>query len=216
MDLSLTFLLVAAASVGTPASGAEPPSPSSCELHIWPAAGLNDSYYGWFHGGIADGSAKERRGYPSFPDDPLTMTKQAATLRALPLADWLKLPSHRVIVHDEALESRVVRTQTTRYRTDSPPCYAELVLDDVFFQQDVIYGRFLRTLFRFRDFGTGGETPERTFGSWTRTRLNLFPPAEGAAADTALAELPQALGNTVEQFGAALNKPPKRKAGKKP
>lgn len=177
---------------------------------------MNDSYYGWFHGGIANGSAKNRRGYPDFPDDPLTMEKQAEALRALPLAQWMNLPNHRVTVHGEALESRVVRNSPNRLKSDAASCYAELVLDDVFFQQDVIYGRFLRTLFRFRDFGTAGDTPVRTFGSWTRTRLNLFPPVEGAAADAALAELPQALGNTVEQFGAALNKPPKRKAGKKP
>jgi hypothetical protein len=216
LSLSFSVFLAAMAQAAAASPADVPQSAPTCQLHVWPAAGLNDTYYGWFHGGIADGAAKDRRGYPSFPDDPLTMEKQATTLRTLPLATWLNLPQHQIVVHNEALESRVARTTAGRLQADASPCYAELVLDDVFSQQDVIYGRFLRTLFRFRDFGTGGDTPVRTFGTWTRTRLNAFPPAAGAPAEPALAELPEALGKTIEQFGAALNKPAKGKTRKKP
>ena len=185
-----------------------------CELHAWPANSLRSTYHGWFHGGIADGAVQGRDGYEQLPTGPLATEVQAAQLRSLPLADMLALPDFKVIVHDEPLTSRQIRRTKGRLLTDSPPCYAEFIADDVFFQQDVIDGRFLKVLFRFRRF-EGTDEPVRTFGTYSQRRLELFPPEEEPDVEASFAELAEQFSAAVGEFGEALNRPPDEKKSRK-
>jgi hypothetical protein len=184
---------------------------SQCELHAWPANSLRSTYHGWLHGGINDGAVQGREGYKLLPPDPLSTEAQAEVLRASPLPETLALPGYRVVVHDNALSSMEIRRTKGRLIADSPPCYAELVTDDVFFQQDIVDGRFLKVLFRFRSFN-GTDTPIRTFGTYSQRRLKLFPPQELAGEQESLAELAEQYGQAIGEFGAALNVPPKEKS----
>lgn len=179
---------VAAASAAQPAA---PPAPAGCELHVWPAGDLRSVTIGWANGGINDGAVTGRDGYRRLPSNPLDLASQRQLLEAANLANRLALPQHRVIIHEQSLDSVTIRTTAGRLETAGAPCYAELVVDDIFFQQDVVSGRFLRTLFRFRDFGSGS-MPVRSHGTFTRHRLESFPPVDATAPaqlDAALAEL---------------------------
>ena len=96
---------------------------------------------------------------------------------------------------------------------DTPPCYAEFITDDVFFQQDLVDGRFLKAIFRFRQF-SAGDAPARTFGSYVQYRVTQFPPEEPDQLDAALEEFRLAYGQAVREFGEALNRPVKKKKRK--
>jgi len=196
------------------APAAPPPAQASvCELHVWPGSPVRSTYSGWFHGGIVDGAVQGRDGYKKLPDSILTPEAQLRTLGEIDLPATLRLTGYRVVMHDQPLPSRTIRTTTGRLIAGAAPCYAELVTDDVFFQQDLIDGRFIKAIFRFRQFD-GSETPTRTFGSYVQYRLMQFPPAEPEQLDAALEEFRLAYGQAVREFGAALNAPAKGKKAK--
>jgi hypothetical protein len=190
-----------------------PAATAPCELHVWPTDAVRSTYSGWFHGGIVDGAVQGRDGYKKLPDSILSPESQLRTIGEIDLPAALKLPGYAVVLHDTPLPSRVIRGTAGRLQADTPACYAELVTDDVFFQQDLIDGRFLKAIFRFRQFD-GGETPTRTFGTYMQERLTQFPPEEPEQLDAALEEFRQAYGQAITNFGEALNRPPKKKKKK--
>lgn len=185
-----------------PAPGVAPTT-TACELHIWPSGGLRSVYHGWLHGGIVDGAVTGREGYPEVPADPLTIARQVAMLQSAPVDDILGRADDVMIVHAAPLSSVKLRQSRTRMAVSPSPCYAELILEDVFFQEDIVNGSSLKTLIRFRDFGAARDAP-RQFGTWTRTALKLFPPREPRQNEAALAELDAAFRANIEQFAAAL------------
>lgn len=185
-----------------------------CELHVWPGNDLRSTYHGWFHGGIVDGAIQGREGYRSIPLKPLATATQRERLQQLPLADVMGLAGYDVIIHDSALDSRTLRATPGRLATNSPPCYAELAVDDVFFQEDIVDGRFLKVLFRFRKFD--GPAPTRQFGAYIQEKLLIFPPAKpDTDPKPGMDELAHAFGQAVSGFGTALNRPPKTSGRRK-
>lgn len=190
----------------------QPPGPSAatCELHVWPGSGLNSIYGGWFHGGIVDGAVTGRDGYPVVPTEPVSTPRQVELLTKARPQMLLRQPDDRLVVHTEALASRTIRTGTARIDSSRAPCYAELIVDDVFFQQDVVDGSFLKVLFRYREFGTDA-APRRTFGTWVKTRLALLPPKPETDPTAAAGELQAAFTHDVTLFAEALLKPPGNK-----
>ncbi len=207
---ALGAAIVSATCFPTASQAIEAEATGQCELHVWPSSGLRSVYYGWLHGGIVDGAVNGRDGYPPIPKDPVPTTLQVELLSKLDLAGVLQLEGYRVVVHDQSLDSRTIRAATGRLATSTSSCYAELIGDDVFFQQDVFSGAYLKSLIRFRSFGPGN-APARTFGTWTETRLQIFPPKEETQNVAALAELHGAFVKNIESFGAFLNKPAKKK-----
>jgi hypothetical protein len=181
-----------------------------CELHVWPADAVRSTYSGWFHGGIVDGAVQGRDGYRKLPDSILPIEVQLRTLSELDLPALMQLPGYHVVLHDRPLPSRVIRTTVGRLEPATPDCYAELVTDDVFFQDHILDGRFLKGIFRFRQFEQG-DTPTRTFGTFVQHRLLHFPPREPEQLDGALEEFRVSFGKAVQSFGEALNKPPKKR-----
>jgi len=175
---------------------------------VWPGSGLNSVYHGWLHGGLVNGAVDGRDGYPEVPPDPIATTEQATLLAAAEPQRLLKLDGHRLIVHPDALPSRVIRSTPGRIEASASPCYAELIVDDVFLQQDVVNGSALKVLFRYRNFGAG-TAPERSFGTWVQTSLSAFPPKQPGELEAALVDVRRAYTANVERFAAALLAPPR-------
>lgn len=195
---------------------------AGCELHVWPASGLNSVYYGWLHGGIVNGATTGRDGYPQVPTDPMDVPSQIALLTESQPQIPLGLADYRLVVHGEALSSREIRTSTARLGGSASPCYSELIIDDIFFQQGVFSGSDLKTSFRFRDFGSS-QTPQRTFGTWVHTPLLRFAMGanssggkssaieKGQDPTAAIEEMKAAYKQNVVKFAQALLKPAKKK-----
>lgn len=204
-------LSASVASAQDSAAAAPANAASVCELHVWPADAVRSTYSGWFHGGIVDGAVQGRDGYKKLPNSILTPEGQLRTLGEQDLPALLALPGYKVVLHDQPLASRVIRATKTRLLTESPPCYAELVTDDVFFQESILVGRHLKAIFRFRQFDGGSDAPIRSFGTYVQQKLVKFPPTEPEQLDAALEEFRLAFGLAVREFGEALNHPPKKK-----
>lgn len=225
-----TFLLTATlAFIGTvqssasaqeavaPATTTEAPAAPApaCSLHVWPGSNLRSTYYGWLHGGIVDGAVNGRDGYKKLPSGPMDTDRQKEILSSVDVAKALKLDGYAVTVHSNALDSRTLRGTpgswlATGNGTAPAACQAELAIDDVFFQEDVFSGKFLKVIYRFKRFD-GGETPSRSFGQIIAIKLIAFPPAEGTDPKAAMDELGTALARSVDDFGAALTAMPKKK-----
>lgn len=211
---ALTTAGASAQTNDTPDPPAVPAADRSCELHVWPGSPVRSTYSGWFHGGIVDGAVQGRDGYKKLPDSILSPDTQLATLREVDPAGVLRLNGYTTIYHDQPLPSRAIRAATGRIITDTPACYAEFITDDVFFQQDIVDGRFIKAIFRFRQFDGSAEAPARSFGTYVQYRLTQFPPAVPEQLEVALEDFRLGFAQAVRQFGAALNKPAKPKKGK--
>ena len=159
-------------------------------------------------GSTVDGALKGREGYPAVPAEPMATAEQVRLLTDADVPGAMRMSSYRAVVHDAALPSTIVRAATGRLTDSTSPCYAELIADDVFFQQDVVSGRYLRTLYRFRFFGAS-DRPESSFGTWAQTRLQSFPASEPEGEDAALAEVRAAYLRNIAEFAGHLHKPRK-------
>jgi hypothetical protein len=218
--VALLLTGIAQAQTAAPATGGA----GGCELHVWPASGLNSVYYGWLHGGIVNGATTGRDGYPQVPTDPMDVPSQIAMLTEAQPQIPLGLTDYRLVVHGEALSSRDIRASTTRLGGSDSPCYSELIIDDIFFQQGVFSGSDLKTSFRFREFGAAA-TPQRIFGTWVHTPLLRFAMGsnkstsdgkssaieKGQDPAAAIEEMKAAYKQNVVKFAQALLKAPRKK-----
>ena len=211
-QLAAALLLPSAAHAQdvAPTPQAAPTPALACELHVWPGSDLGSIYYGWFHGGIVNGQVTGRKGYPVVPPKVIDTSQQVALLSEAKPQTLLDRPDYKLVLYTEALSSRTIRTSTTRIGPAEPTCYAELLVDDVILQQDVIGGTYLKVLFRFREFGAAA-TPQRTFSSWVQTKLTLFPPNNPEQLDAGISEVRAAYANDITLFAKAVLKPSKPK-----
>lgn len=218
-NLALISVLFSCAAAAQEVQPSEPPqqSPtaSACELHVWPGRSFHSVYYGWAHGGTIDGAQKGRNGYPDLPDEPLGTAVQLQQLASLDLPAALGLSGYQVTLHDTPLSAAAIRTTTGRQLPDSAPCYAELLIDDIVFQNNVINGKWLNVVYRFRQFDGANSAPIRTFGTYILARVSLFPPAENTDPQPALDELVKGYTQTTIDFGKALQASANRKPKKK-
>jgi hypothetical protein len=193
----------------TPAAGQNvADAPTGCEFHVWPGDGLMSTYYGWFHDGIVNGQVEGRPGYPAIPPNPIDTAMQASLLAETHPEAAMRQADYRLIVHREALSSRVIRQAHERLAHSSSSCYAELIVDDVILQTDWVNGSSLHILFHYRDFGPD-PLPRRVFATWVETHLSTFPPRQPDQLDAAIAEIRQAYRDDVALFATALNRPPR-------
>ncbi|MFM9852808.1 MAG: hypothetical protein ACKVOJ_08410 [Sphingomonadaceae bacterium] len=181
----------------------------SCELHIWPSAGLRSIFSGWFHGGIVDGAVKNREGYPPVPGAVLSTDAQVALLTKIDFASLFNMPPHKQMVYAAPLATPSAAAINTRQIASPSPCYAEVMVKDVFYQEDIVSGRYLKMQIRFRNFGNG-ESPQRSFTTWVQSRLTLFPPKTSGQEANAITEVGNAYIENMKIFAKFLTRPPKK------
>ena len=161
------------------------------------------------HGGIVNGGQQGRRGYPRVPPDAMSVAVQTELLAEAQPQRLVALPAYRLVVHEEALPSRTIRTTVGRIVPSPSACYAELMVDDVVLQQDWVNGAKLRVLFRYRDFGAD-PAPHRSFTTWADADLDHFPPQTDADLPNALQELRAAFRRSIAVFAGQLQRPARR------
>ncbi len=162
-----------------------------CELHLWPAERMTSMTSGLLGGGLIDAmlhsgtDANNKTLISSALDSP----SQLDALLQIDLRKELSLtPGTTIVLHAQPLERKTMNKVKTRRSDSQATCYSELVVADVFYQKAMIYGRSLRTLFMFRDFGTDQKI-DTEYKAWGGNGLSLFPPKEGEDAIAALDEL---------------------------
>lgn len=177
-----------ALSFATPAFAQET---AQCELHIWPAERMTSLTTGLLGGGLIDAAihsgkdASNKSQMASALDSP----SQLDALQSLGLPKLLDLnPDTKLVVHETPLERKTMNKVKTRRSDLTASCYSELIVADVFYQKAAIYGRSLRTLFMYRDFGADQKI-DLEYKAWGGNGLSLFPPKEGEDAIAALDEL---------------------------
>lgn len=162
-----------------------------CELHLWPAERMTSQTTGLLGGGLLDAmihsgtDANNKTLISSALDSP----SQLDALLQLDLRKELSLsPGTTILLHAQPIERKTMNKVKTRRSESQATCYSELIVADVFYQKAMIYGRSLRTLFMFRDFGDDQKI-DTEYKAWGGNGLSLFPPKEGEDAVAALDEL---------------------------
>lgn len=190
-----------------PIEPANTTSETACELHVWPAERFQAITTGWLGGfgvigALADNAShasgdKSRKSQMASALDP---DGQSAALRKADLIAALKLKPANIIYHPEALDRKTINKISTRRAESASPCYSELIVADVLYQKTAIYGRGLKTLFMFRDFGSEKDKPT-IYKSWGGNGLKLFPPKPGEDIEAANAELVSVFTANFLEFG---------------
>jgi hypothetical protein len=187
-----------------PAAAAQPDT--SCELHVWPAERFNAMTTGLLSGfgvvgAVADaaGNADKNKSDRTRLAGALEPQGQLDALTSLELTNLLKAKPARIVVHPEALDRKTINKIKTRRADSAAPCYSELIVADVFYQKAAIYGRSLKTLFMYRDFGAK-KTDPWTYKAWGGNGLKIFPPKPGEDVQAANDELVTTFKKNFEEF----------------
>ncbi len=211
------LLAVGAASMSVAQESSPPPAAgaaaSECEIHVWPAERFTARTTGWLSGlgvagAIADSAshAGGDQGRKAALAGALDSEGQAAALGSLDLSGLLKLQPSRIVLHDEPLDRKTVNKITTRRAESASSCYSEVIVADIFYQKAALYGRSLKTLFIFRNFGAAKDKPS-IYKGWGGNGLKLFPPKEGEDVQAANAELVSVFKADFEEFARDATKP---------
>lgn len=217
-----------AAQDASPPAAESPSSPSPCELHIWPAAGLSmtrqramdnrDTSYigGGAIGGLLSTSGRERienntanvgTAGPQ-AESPLGSEAQLKVLADANLPALLGLAGYRPVFHDTALSKTTLRTQQGRYDPASTAsCYADLVLADVVYSREYANGQNVKAFLRFRDFASG-TAPARRYATWIQTDLEYDREKAEASEAEMNAELVAGLATNLKKFAELLKARP--------
>ncbi|MES2498021.1 MAG: hypothetical protein V4618_18045 [Pseudomonadota bacterium] len=175
---------------------------STCELHVWPAERMASITTGWLGGGLIDAAvhanrdASNRALLASALDSP----SQLEALKGIDLLKALgRKPETVIVVHEKPLDRPTMNKVKTRRAESQSPCYSELIVADVLYQKAAIYGRSLRTLFMFREFGNDQKI-DSEYKAWGGNGLKLFPPNEGEDSIAALDELASVFRLNFEEY----------------
>jgi hypothetical protein len=191
-----------------PVAPAAAPSAEGCEFHVWPGDEMMSVYFGWFHGSTVNGQIQGRRGYPRAPADPIDAATQVSIMNDRQPQQMFGKEGYRLVMHPAPLPSLTIRNTPGRLSDSASPCYAELIVDDVILQQDVITGSFLKTLFHYRDFGAEA-TPQTRFSTWAQANLDVFPPSRPELMEAAIEEIRGAYRTNIASFAQLAMRPPR-------
>lgn len=191
----------------------DPVPDNPCEIHVWPAERFSAMTTGWLSGfgiagSVADsaGHAKGDQARKAAIASALDSEGQAKALGSLDLSALLKIRPSRIVLHDQPLDRKTVNKISTRRADSTSRCYSELIVADVFYQKAAIYGRSLKTLFIFRDFGAATDKPA-IYKGWGGNGLKLFPPKEGEDVQAANNELVNVFKADFEEFARNASRP---------
>jgi hypothetical protein len=190
---------------------------TDCELHVWPAERFSAQTTGWLSGfgmvgalmdasGHAEGD-KARRTQMASALDP---DGQILAMRSLDLSKLLGGKPANIIFHPVALERKTVGKVKTRRAASQSPCYSEVIVLDVMYQKAAIYGRSLRTLIWYRDFGTSQTKAAFTHRGQGGNGLKLFPAKEGEDVQAANDELVGVFKANFTEFANNVRKSPRK------
>ena len=201
-----SYLALVAAATATPALAQQAP----CELHVWPAERMTSITTGWLGGGLIEAAINSKKDANNKAQlaSALDSPTQLDALQSLDLVSLLKLPAGTTIVrHETPVERHTMNKIKTRRAESTAACYSELIVADVFYQKAAIYGRSLRTLFLFREFGADQKI-DYEFKAWGGNGLKLFPPKKDEDATPALEELSVVFKKNFEEYAAKVKKAP--------
>lgn len=172
-----------------------------CELHVWPAERFSSMTTGLLAGGLLDAAvhAKGDRERKATLSDALDSPNQVAALQTLDLSGLLHQTPAKIIVHNDPLPRHTVNDIKTRRSDSHAACYSELIVADIFYQKAAIYGRSLKTLFIYREFGAS-PTVTNVFKAWGGNGLKLFPPKPGEDTEAAANELVSVFKADFQEF----------------
>ncbi|HEX8444930.1 MAG TPA: hypothetical protein VF631_14925 [Allosphingosinicella sp.] len=209
--------LAAAAALGgvaTAAGGQQAPAVggADCELHVWPAGDLKAVTQGWVFNHTLNQAFDLAKGGTAKPAV-LAPERQVTLLQAMDLPMALKLPPQtRVVMHSEPLP-RSREGAKERQSPSSSPCYSELVVSQIFYDDAPMARGGLKTLALYRVFA---DAPllRTSFATWTETELSTFPAKSAAEARAADEELILAYRSNLRGFAGHALAPPKKKGRK--
>lgn len=194
--------------------GLAPKAPADgCEMHLWPGARMNSitqglfagAFFDWMHAGT---DATNKTMLASALDSPA----QLDALQSLELRTLLPLtPGTTIVRHDTPLDRSTMNKVKARRSDSTALCYSELIVADVLYQKSTIGGRWLKTLFLYRNFGTD-QTIDGEYQAWADDHLKLFPPKEGEDAIAALDELGGVFKGNFDEFARNARSALARKA----
>lgn len=206
--VQLTALLAgSAALLAAPGAAAQESTAAPCELHIWPAERMNSQTTGLIGGLLgAAMNAKKDAGNKAQLASALDSPSQLDALQSLDLQALINLKPGTVVVRHEApLERKTMNKVKTRRSDSTAGCYSELIVADVFYSKQMIYGRSLKTLFMIRDFGDDQKI-DFEYKAWGGNGLKLFPPKEGEDSIAALDELVGVFKRNFEEYAGNARK----------
>ena len=203
----LAGLMLAA---GTAAS-AQTAAPA-CELHVWPTEtyiGINMGLLSGFGivGAVADIEAHKNlvATVKDLMKDWLGPAIQMEELNKLDYKQKLGLADYQVIMHpalptaEEAKADAAAKQlrkdvaakikSGARLSDSKSACYAELMVDYIFYYKAMMYGSNLFTNWIFRDFGKDGAKVVRMGNGQVKNPLEQFPPKTPNLIPAAKAEL---------------------------
>ena len=190
---------------------------AGCELHVWPSERFQAHTQGWLAGvgllgALADAVAQtdDNAAARTRLGAALDSSGQARALAALDLGRLLSLPGHEVVRHDQPVASDDVRARA-RHADSASPCYAELIVTRITFQQPAFSERSLRVAFLFRDFGDAA-SPGWTFSGRAGNELGVWPPQHPTEAPYAEAELVEVFQQDFADFARDLGEARRRAA----
>ncbi len=185
---------------------------TQCELHVWPAERFNAITTGWLValgplGAVAEaaGNADKNKDHRTKIGAALDPQGQLDALTALDLTTSLGQQPAKIITHAEALDRKTINKISTRRAQSTSPCYSELITADVMYQKAAIYGRSLRTLFLYRNFGSAQDKP-KMYKAWGGNGLKLFPAKTGEDTQAADAELVSVFKANFQEFARNASK----------
>ncbi len=179
-----------------------------CELHVWPAERMASQTSGLLGPGLLSSAINGKRdsSNQALMASALDSPSQLKALVSLDLRGLLsRSPGTTIVLHDAPVERHTMNKIKTRRSDSTATCYSELIVADVFFQKAMIYGRSLRTLFMFRDFGNDQKI-DKEYKAWGGNGISLFPPKEGDDVSAALDELVTVFKKNFDEYAANARK----------
>jgi len=219
--------LVAGAMLAASAAAAaqDAPAAPACELHVWPTEtyiGINMGLLSGLGpiGAVADVEAHKDR-VATVKDLMKGWLGPEIQMEELVKADYkarLGVAGHTVIMHpalptpeeakaDPAIAARrketAARIKAGQRLSDSKAaCYAELMVDYIFYFKAMMYGSNLFTNWIFRDFGPTGAKVVRMGNGQVKNPLEQFPPKTPDLIPAAKAELRDAYAKDFAEYVA--------------
>jgi hypothetical protein len=202
-------VFVALLAAPAPAQDAAPSSP--CEIHVWPAPELKAVTQGWVWNHTVNQAFDPAKGGVARPKV-LAPAAQAGLLARMDLAGLFGAAPAQLVVHPEPL-TRAQASAPTRQTASASPCYSELIVSQVFYDEAPMAGKSLRSLLVHRRFD-GSARVQSSFSTWAETELTTFPAkiaSEAQAADTELLDAYRSNVYIFARFEQAPRPPPKPK-----